>query len=166
MQIVVKYSDFGAIGDGVANDFAAIKAAHDYANENKLPVEGQPGRTYRLGDNGKESIIIKTDTLWVGCAFILDDSEITYDMPARTTALFRVESDKKSVPIEGVKSLKIGDTNVGVKIGFPALLHIVNDAQRRYIRNGLNVDAGDAQREVLLVDADGNINPSTPLSWD
>jgi hypothetical protein len=29
MQIVVKYSDFGAIGDGVANDFAAIKAAHD-----------------------------------------------------------------------------------------------------------------------------------------
>ena len=69
MQIVVKYSDFGAIGDGVANDFAAIKAAHDYANEKKLPVEGQPGRTYRLGDNGKESIIIMTDTLWVGCAF-------------------------------------------------------------------------------------------------
>ena len=73
MQIVVKYSDFGAIGDGVANDFAAIKAAHDYANENKLPVEGQPGRTYRLGDNGKESIIIMTDTLWVGCAFPVEN---------------------------------------------------------------------------------------------
>ena len=57
MQIVVKYSDFGAIGDGVANDFAAIKAAHNYANERRLPVEGQPGRTYRLGDNGTDSSI-------------------------------------------------------------------------------------------------------------
>ena len=166
MQIVVKYSDFGAIGDGVANDFAAIKAAHEYANEKKLPVEGQPGRTYRLGDNGAASIVIKTDTLWVGCAFILDDSEIMPSDPGRNYPLFSIESDGKSVELEGVKSLKIGDTNIGVKPGFPALVHIVNEGQRRYIRNGLNVDAGDAQREVLMVDADGNIDPSTPVSWD
>ena len=87
MQIVVKYSDFGAVGDGVANDFAAIKAAHEYANEKKLPVEGQPGRTYRLGDNGAASIVIKTDTLWVGCAFILDDSEIMPSDPGRNYPL-------------------------------------------------------------------------------
>ena len=49
MEVVVKYSDFGAVGDGVANDFAAIKAAHDYANEKRLAVEGTPGRTYRRG---------------------------------------------------------------------------------------------------------------------
>ena len=54
MEIVARYSDFGAVGDGVANDFAAIKATHDYANEHGLPVEGQPGKTYRLGDNGAE----------------------------------------------------------------------------------------------------------------
>ena len=35
-ELVVRYSDFGAIGDGVANDFAAIKAAHDYANEKRF----------------------------------------------------------------------------------------------------------------------------------
>ena len=166
MENVVRYSDFGAIGDGVANDFAAIKAAHDYANEKGLSVEGVAGKTYRLGDNGTESIIIKTDTLWVGCAFILDDTDIAYDMPARDTPLFVVASDKKPTCIEGVKALKIGDTNIGVKIGYPALVHIVNDEQRRYIRNGLNQDKGDAQREVLLVDADGNIDPSTPVSWD
>ena len=166
MEIVVRYSDCGAIGDGVVNDFAAIKAAHDYANEKGLPVEGQAGKTYRLGENGTESIIIKTDTLWVGCAFILDDSDIPYDAPSRTTDLFIVKSDYAKTKLEGIGSLKMTDTNIGVKIGHPALLHIVNDKQRRYIRNGLNVDNGDAQREIILVDADGNIDPSTPLSWD
>lgn len=166
MEIVVRYADFGAVGDGVANDFAAIKAAHDYANERDLPVEGQAGKTYRLGDNGSESAIIKTNTLWVGCAFIFDDTEIAHDAPARVTPLFIVRSDKKKKTVEGVTSLKIGDTNIGVRIGFPALVHIANENQRRYIRNGLNADNGDAQREVLLVDADGNIDPSTPVSWD
>ena len=166
MKNAVCYSDFGAIGDGVANDFAAIKAAHDYANENHLSVEGVAGKTYRLGDYGNESVIIKTDTLWVGCAFIIDDTDITYDMPARTTPLFKVVSDRKPVEITGIKTLKMGDTNIGVKLGYPALLHIVNEEQRRYIRNELNQDKGDAQREMLLVDADGNIDPSTPVSWD
>ena len=50
-ELVVRYSDFGAVGDGVANDFSAIKAAHDYANEKRFAVEGTPGKTYRLGDN-------------------------------------------------------------------------------------------------------------------
>ena len=166
MENVVRYSDFGAVGDGVANDFAAIKAAHDYANEKGLAVEGVAGKTYRLGDNGNEYITIKTDTLWVGCAFILDDTDITYDMPARTTPLFKVESDKKPVKLDDLKPLKVGDTNIGIKVGYPALLHIANEDQRRYIRYGLNQDKGDAQREILLVDADGNIDPSTPVSWD
>ena len=166
MEIVVRYSDFGAVGDGVVNDFSAIKAAHDYANEKKLAVEGTPGKTYRLGDNGTESIIIKTDTLWAGCAFILDDSEIMPDDPCRVVDMFRVAPDKARVNVEGVTSLKKGDTNIGVALGFPALVHVVNENKRRYIRSGLNEDKGDAQREILLVDAEGNIDPSTPLCWD
>lgn len=166
MEIVVKYSDFGAVGDGVANDFAAIKAAHDYANEKRLSVEGTPGKTYRLGDNGKESVIIKTDTLWAGCAFILDDSEIMPDDPCRTVPLFKVLPDKERVKLSGVKSLKRDAKNLGITLPEPMLVHIVNEGQRRYIRYGLNQDAGDAQREILLVDTDGNIDESTPVSWD
>lgn len=165
MEIVVKYSDYGAIGDGVANDFAAIKAAHDYANERNLPVEGQPGKTYRLGDNGVESVIIKTDTLWAGCAFILDDSEIMPNDPCRTIPLFKISSDRKKVELK-IDSLKKNAASLGVKVGFPALVHIVNENQRRYIRSGLNMDKGDAQREILIVDADGNIDPLTPVCWD
>ena len=37
----VCYEDFGAVGDGVADDFAAIYRAHEYANENHLPVRGR-----------------------------------------------------------------------------------------------------------------------------
>ena len=166
MEIVVKYSDFGAVGDGVANDFAAIKAAHDYANEKRLAVEGAPGATYRLGDNGKESVIIKTDTLWAGCAFILDDSEIMPDDPARTTPLFKITPDKPRFKIEGVTSLKLGQKNIGITLPEPMLVHVVNDKVRRYIREGLNQDTGDAQREIILVDKDGNVDESTPVSWD
>ena len=163
---VVRYADFGAIGDGVANDFAAIKAAHDYANEKRYAVEGAPGKIYRLGDNGTESIIIKTDTLWAGCGFILDDSDIMPDAPCRTVPLFKITPDKPRVKLEGVKSLKIGDTNLGIKLSEPMLVHVVNEKQRRYIRQGLNQDKGDSQREILLVDCDGNIDPTTPVSWD
>lgn len=165
MELIVKYESFGAKGDGIANDFAAIKAAHDYANEKGLPVEGCAGKTYRLGDNGKESAIIKTDTLWVGCAFIIDDSEIMPDDPARTTPLFIVRGDKKKIPLD-IKSLALDQENIGVKVGFKALVHVVNDNQRRYKRCGLNQDNGDSQREILIVDADGNVDPSTPVSWD
>ena len=34
----VNYLDFGAVGDGITDDFAAILQAHEYANENQLPV--------------------------------------------------------------------------------------------------------------------------------
>ena len=50
----VTYEDFGAVGDGVTDDFAAIYKAHEYANENKLPVEGKAGAKtiYNIVING------------------------------------------------------------------------------------------------------------------
>ena len=166
MEIVARYSDFGAVGDGVANDFAAIKAAHDYANEKGIAVEGSAGKKYRLGEHGTESIIIKTDTLWIGCGFILDDTDIMPDHPSRTTPLFIVEPDKKSFNVEGVSTLKKDQENLGVTFSETMLVHVVNDQKRRYIRYGLNQDNGDAQREILLVHPDGTIDPSTPVCWD
>ena len=62
----VFYEDFGAKGDGVTDDFLAFKAAHAYANENKLPVMAKDGAVYYLHDtciDGVASYIeIKTDT--------------------------------------------------------------------------------------------------------
>ena len=46
----VTYSDFGAVGDGVHDDFEAIWRAHEYANENGLPVVVNDGKTYYIHD--------------------------------------------------------------------------------------------------------------------
>ena len=34
LKKIVSYEDFGAVGDGVTDDFDAIARAHAYANEN------------------------------------------------------------------------------------------------------------------------------------
>ena len=39
MNDFVTYEAFGAVGDGVTDDAAAIAAAHAYANEHHLPVK-------------------------------------------------------------------------------------------------------------------------------
>ena len=46
---VVTYEEFGAVGDGVADDLPAICRAHAYANEHGLSVRTRPDATYHLG---------------------------------------------------------------------------------------------------------------------
>ena len=75
----VFYSDFGAVGDGVTEDFHALKAAHDYANEHNLPVYAEAGKTYYIGAapiKNREVITIKTSSYWNGATFIFDDAKI------------------------------------------------------------------------------------------
>ena len=43
---LVRYSDFGAVGDSVTDDFEAILAAHVYANEQGLKVVADPSKVY------------------------------------------------------------------------------------------------------------------------
>ena len=42
----VKYSDFGAVGDGKADDYAHLAAAHEFANEHGLDVFADEGAAY------------------------------------------------------------------------------------------------------------------------
>ena len=51
----VTYEEFGAVGDGVTEDFEAIKKAHDYANKEGLPVKAREGATYYIHN----TIIVK-----------------------------------------------------------------------------------------------------------
>ena len=48
MQNYVTYEQFGAVGDGVSEDFAAIYAAHEYANAKRLPVKAREGAKYYI----------------------------------------------------------------------------------------------------------------------
>ena len=44
----VFYSEYGAIGDGVTDDHAAILAAHVDANEKGYEVKADEGKTYYI----------------------------------------------------------------------------------------------------------------------
>ena len=76
----VTYEDFGAIGDGRANDFAALYNTHLYANENRITVKAGEGALYYISDtriNGEVCTIpIKTDTVWGSARFYIDDSAV------------------------------------------------------------------------------------------
>ena len=84
----VRYSDFGAKGDGKTDDIEAIAATHAFANHNGLSVKADEGATYYI--SGKDhTAVIMTDTDFGTAAFIIDDS----DVQNRNAHVFLVSSD-------------------------------------------------------------------------
>ena len=58
MNKTVTYEQFGAVGDGVTDDFGAIRAAHEYANEHSLDVHATEGKTYYVCKTDGKSVLI------------------------------------------------------------------------------------------------------------
>ena len=182
VEKTVKYSDFGAKGDGVTNDFYAIKAAHSFANEKGYKVLGDVGATYYISKTGGQSITIKTDTDWCGASFIIDDSDIAVGDVERGGNIFVISPETALVTYKPDTTTTIGkaltEINKGggienstfnkldLGLGYAALVYLINDNHKCYIRHGENEDAGSAQRELILIDENGNVDESTPLLFD
>ena len=179
----VTYEQFGAVGDGVKDDFAAIRAAHEFANERGLDVHATGGRVYYIHTTDGKSATVQTNTYWHGAKFIIDDSGIAThrscgckDCIERATNIFHVKSSKEKADVtEAVKrSLPILSAFDGVgtqrlegwELGYDALVHIKSNERKVFIRMGANADSGDSINEVLLVHKDGSIDPSTPVTWN
>ncbi len=176
----VTYEEFGAVGDGFADDFAAIKRAHDYANENGLPVKAAPGAKYYIKDtriDGKvEKIIIKTDTVWDDADFIIDDRDIDFftHREMATSHVFKVESDYAMRRIEEReildKLLSAGlnreSSKIDLGLGYPALIIPYNKTEGVYRRRATSGFEGRPMHEVILLDKDGSISPETPIIFN
>ena len=174
---VVYYSEFGAKGDGVSEDFPAIVKCHEYANANGCTVKADPGAVYYICETGAPAIV-QTDVDWGDATFILDDAKITVDSPSRTCGVFRVLRshdvkvyDKESDIVRAYNAnggIKADDfVNVGYAPGHPAMIIIHDTENGAYNRFGCHATGKpNPQRELVIVDAEGNIDPETRLLLD
>ena len=108
----MKYSDFGAVGDGVTDDFDAIIAAHEYANAHSLRVEADKDATYYIGAQRKTAIV-KTDVDWGNAHFIIDDTNVPREDAGFWVFSIRPEGSSFNVDLPENYSLKKTDTNTG-----------------------------------------------------
>ena len=171
----VYYKDFGALGNGKTDDSEAIRACHEYANQAGHTVVAEYGANYYIGLL-KTTIYIKTNVDWRDATFTIDDSGITPDSGYRGVEIFTIPSPG-TISVEGLtewrKSVNANgglDASTFAKIpltfGEGAFIVLSDSNHKNYIRYGVNENSGTTQQEVILVDKDGNVDPTTPLMFD
>ena len=161
----VTYRGFGAAGDGVTDDFAAIVKTHEYANEHGVPVRGDEGATYYIGRH-ETTAEIRTDVDWTGAKFIIDDTKM--DVPLRQTHTFHVSRRTAGIDLTklGVTSLKKGAASLDVRLDADCYVYVINKNKKIFIREGSNQTSGSPQTDCFILHADGTVDPSTPIIWD
>ncbi len=178
----VTYEQFGAVGDGVTEDFPAIYKAHEYANEIGASVKARDGAHYYIHDNRIDgearSAIIKTDVDWGSASFTIDDRDISTNRNDETHSMnipiFKVESDYEKVRITDReiidKVVEAGllqtSKKVALKFDYPAMIIPYNEKHKVYRRRSYGTFRGQLMREIIVIDTEGNIDESTPLMFD
>ena len=163
---MIRYSEFGAAGDGVTDDFDAIIAAHAYANLNKLPVKADEGKTFRIGP-GDRTAVVETNTDWSGATIIIDDREMT-TADGGSSWVFHVKSTLPEysildrLPASFSKDTKKFD----ITLETDCLVTLTESSTVRYIREGPNANKGAVTQEVILVAKDGTVDADNALIWD
>ncbi|HEU5147328.1 MAG TPA: hypothetical protein VFT90_11465 [Chryseosolibacter sp.] len=158
---LVRYSDFGAEGDGKADDMDAIIATHAFANEHGLPVKADDGATYYI--NGKDrTAVIRTNTGFGTAKFVIDDS----NAENRSSSVFLVNSSLQPFQLDGISSLKRNQDKVSITFPGTCLVTVTNSNVKRYIRFGPNQNNGTSQTDIFIVDKDGKVDMNAPIIWD
>jgi 6-phosphogluconolactonase (cycloisomerase 2 family) len=160
---IIYYSEYGAVGDGVTDDFDAIIRAHAAANTAGLKVRANAGATYYIGPASK-SAEIQTDTDWGNARFIIDDSKV--DVNNRNRNIFNVSSKLTSTPVTTVKSLRKNQEKLDLSLLHHSFIVATDNTTMRYIREGPNQNNGSAQTDVFVVDKTGLVDRKAPIIWD
>ena len=158
---LVRYSDFGARGDGKTDDLDAIAAAHAFANQHGLSVKADDGATYYIGGKNRTAVI-RTDTNFGTAAFIIDDT----DVQNRNAHVFLVSSSLQPFKLEGITSLKRNQEKIDVSLPGTCIVTVTNSNVKRYIRFGPNQNNGSSQTDIFIVDKVGKVDMDAPIIWD
>ena len=157
----VRYSDFGAKGDGNSDDIEAIAATHAFANKHELPVRADEQATYYI--SGKKRIVtIQTDTDFKNASFIIDDTKVE----DRTAHVFMVTSTHNPYKVDGISTLKRNQTKIDIPLSRPCIITVSDSTIRRYIRFGPNQNNGSQQTDIFIADKGGNVDMNAPIIWD
>jgi len=160
-QGYVRYGQFGAKGNGKADDMYMIAATHAVANDNDLTVMADDGASYYI--SGKErTAIIQTDTDFGNAEFIIDDTNVDN----RNASVFMVQSRKEPFKLEGLSALQRNQRKIDVPLSDSYLITVTDSNVRRYIRYGLNQNNGKPQTDIFIVDKNGNVDMDAPIVWD
>ena len=152
------YEEFGAKGDGVTDDLAAIIATHEEANRTGKTVKAKDGATYYIGGKNAHAVI-KTDVCFGNAEFIIDDRAVEN----RNSPLFTVESD--AIPFTpDIKTLKKGQKKVDFPHEGTVFVQVKNANKPIFIRKGLNKTNGDPTQDIFIVDGEGNV--LSTIDWD
>ena len=158
---LVRYSDFGATGDGKTDDIDAIAATHAFANQHGLSVKADDRATYYIG--GKiRTAVIRTDTDFGTASFIIDDT----DVQDRRENIFVVNSSLQPFKLEGISFLKRNQEKIDVPLSGTCIVTVTNSNVRRYIRFGPNQNNGSPQTDIFIVNKQGNVDMNAPIIWD
>jgi len=160
---IVYYSDYGAVGDGLTDDFPAIIKAHAAANESGARVCADAGAAYYIGPSTKTAQI-QTDTDWGDARFVIDDTNVTVEN--RGSHIFAISSKHSPFAVTGVKTLEKNQKKLDLTLFSDAFMVAVDQNTKRYIREGPNQDNGTPQTEVFVLGKNGEVDERTPIIWD
>jgi hypothetical protein len=158
---VVRYSNFGAAGDGETDDMDAIAATHAFANQHGLTVRADGGATYYIGGKNRTAVI-RTNTHFGKAEFIIDDTRVEN----RNAHVFLVGSGQRAFKPEGISSLKRNQEKIDISLPGTCIVTVTNSNVKRYIRYGPNQNNGSSQTDIFIADKNGNIDMNAPIIWD
>lgn len=158
---LVRYSDFGAKGDGKTDDIDAIAATHAFANQQGLPVKADEGLVYYISGKNRTAVI-RTNTDFGTAAFIINDTSVLN----RNAHIFLVSSSLQPFKPEGITSLKRNQEKINIPLPGTCLVTVTNSSVKRYIRFGANQNNGASQTDIFIVDKNGNVDMNAPIIWD
>lgn len=183
----VCYDDFGAVGDGVADDFMAFYNTHAFANISGQKVVATEGKSYRLCDNKVNGevvpITVRTSVDFRGATVIVDDTNVSAKVGAPNSEYYNVhmfdirpneEHEKVRIEdrevLEAILAAGIHGKTTAINIPLedwdgPVMIIPYNKDHRVFRRKGSGQHTGDPMKEVILLNADGSVNTQTPIMF-